>query len=61
MSDRIELALDGDEPLLVASREFERAIAGEVLATRFTIGTADAHAAEAAVDGMALRIALRKA
>jgi isoleucyl-tRNA synthetase len=60
VSDRIELAVDGDDELLAASREHERAIAGEVLATSFTIGTADAHAPQAAVDGMALRIALRK-
>jgi isoleucyl-tRNA synthetase len=61
VSDRIELAVDGDDELLAASREHEQAIAGEVLATRFTIGAADAHAPQAAVDGMALRIALRRA
>ena len=61
VSDRIELAVDGDEPLLEASRAHEAAIAGEVLATSFTIGRADAHAPQAAVDGMALRIALRRA
>ena len=61
VSDRVALALDGDAPLLEASREHEAAIAGEVLATSFTIGDADAHAAEAAVDGMVLRIALRRA
>ena len=61
VTDRIALALDGDEQLLAAVREHEQAIAGEVLATSLSNGEAAAQAAEADIKGRRLRIALRKA
>jgi isoleucyl-tRNA synthetase len=60
VSDRIELALGGDDAILAAAREHEAVIAGEVLATSFTVGDGAA-GATAEVDGHALSIALRKA
>ena len=61
VSDRIALALDGDEEVLAAVREHQDAIAGEVLATSVTAGDAEAGATEAQVEGRPLRIAVRRA
>jgi isoleucyl-tRNA synthetase len=59
ISDRIELALGGDEELLAAAREHESYIAGEVLATSFAFDATDG--AEAKIDGCELRIAIERA
>ena len=62
VSDRIALALDGDEELLAAAREHEATIAGEVLALRGDAGRGRGAARrEATVEGRPLRIAVRKA
>jgi isoleucyl-tRNA synthetase len=63
VSDRISLALDGDEELLVAAREHQDAIAGEVLATSVAIGedAAGDGASAATVEGRELRVAVEKA
>jgi isoleucyl-tRNA synthetase len=60
VSDRIVLAVGGDDPLLAAVREHEAFIAGEVLATavRYDLnGTGE----PATVDGHALRVAVVRA
>jgi isoleucyl-tRNA synthetase len=57
VSDRIELALDGDPPLLAAAREHSGYIARETLAT--TLVFAGLPGVEAVtIDGMALRVAV---
>jgi isoleucyl-tRNA synthetase len=65
ISDRIVLALDGDEQLLAAAREHEEYIAGEVLATEVRYGQPgdpDAAAVEfATIDGLELRIEVARA
>ena len=61
VSDRIELALDGDDELLAAASEHEATIAGETLARSLSTGGADGAASEATVEGRTLRIALRRA
>ena len=60
ITDRIELALAGDDALLEAAREHEGYLANEVLATSVSLG--DAAAGEAAtIDGLELRIAVTRA
>ncbi|MFI5025747.1 MAG: isoleucine--tRNA ligase [Solirubrobacterales bacterium] len=59
ISDRIELALGGDDELLAAAREHEPYIAGEVLAT--SVAYEAAEIAPIRVDGRDLRIALSRA
>jgi isoleucyl-tRNA synthetase len=61
VSDRIDLSLDGDPPLIAAAREHEAVIAREVLASSFSLGSLNGEASQSVIDGMALRIALRKA
>jgi isoleucyl-tRNA synthetase len=61
VSDRIALALDGDDELLAAAREHEQAIATEVLATSVALGEGAAGATEVSVEGRPLRIGVRKA
>ena len=59
ITDRIELALGGDEELLAAAREHEAYLAGEVLA--IVVGDdADGEGAAAQIDGRPLRIAVRR-
>ncbi|MEA2293723.1 MAG: isoleucyl-tRNA synthetase, partial [Solirubrobacteraceae bacterium] len=60
VSDRIVLALAGDEELLAVARDHEQAIAGEVLATSVLVGDgADAAGVtEVSVEGRPLRIAV---
>jgi len=59
ISDRIELALGGDDELLAAAREHESYIAGEVLATAVAYDAAGIAATR--VDGLALQIAVSRA
>jgi isoleucyl-tRNA synthetase len=62
VEDRIELALDGDSTLLDAAREHAAYISGETLATAFDLGAnGDGHSETAEIDGLALRISLRRA
>ena len=56
VSDRIALALGGDEELLAAAREHESYIAGETLATSVDYG-ADGAGEKATIEGRELRIA----
>ena len=56
VSDRIALALGGDEELLAAAREHEAYIAGETLATSVDYG-ADGAGEKATIEGRELRIA----
>jgi isoleucyl-tRNA synthetase len=60
VSDRIVLALGGDEELLEAAREHETYIAGETLATSVDYG-ADGAGEKATIEGRELRIAVSKA
>ncbi len=60
VSDRIALALGGDEELLSAAREHEAYIAGETLATSVDYG-ADGAGEKATIEGRELRIAVSKA
>jgi isoleucyl-tRNA synthetase len=60
VSDRIELALGGDEALLEAAREHESYIAGETLATGVSYSP-DGAGESARIEGRELRIALSKA
>ena len=59
ISDRIALALGGDDDLLAAARAHEPYVAGEVLATSVAYDAADA--AEAKIDGRELRISVTRA
>ena len=64
VEDRIELSLDGDEPLLEAAREHGEYISGETLAISIQLDGASSDAAmdyraSERVDGLALEIALR--
>jgi len=62
ITDRIELALEGDEELLAAAREHEAYLSGEVLATSVAYGSAGGDdAAVERVDGRELRIAVSRA
>ncbi|HXR31349.1 MAG TPA: isoleucine--tRNA ligase [Solirubrobacterales bacterium] len=58
ISDRIELALGGDEELLAAAREHEHYVSGEVLATAVAYDAGDG--AEISIDGRELRIAVSR-
>ncbi len=58
ISDRIALALGGDDDLLAAARAHEPYVAGEVLATSVAYDAADA--AEAKIDGRELRISVSR-
>jgi isoleucyl-tRNA synthetase len=60
VSDRIALALGGDEELLAAAREHEAYIAGETLATSVDYG-ADGAGEKATIEGRELRIAVTRA
>jgi isoleucyl-tRNA synthetase len=60
VSDRIALALGGDEELLSAAREHEDYIAGETLATSVEYGP-DGAGEKATIEGRELRIAVTKA
>jgi isoleucyl-tRNA synthetase len=59
ISDRIDLALGGDDDLLAAARAHERYLAGEVLAT--SIAYAASAGATAKIDGHELTIAVSRA
>jgi isoleucyl-tRNA synthetase len=65
VGDRIALALEGDEELVGAAREWESWIAGEVLAVSVAHdGSGDAGAAgstDITIDGLGLRLAIRLA
>jgi isoleucyl-tRNA synthetase len=58
VTDRIELALGGDDELLRAAREHERYVAGEVLAE--PVGYEAADGTVASIEGRELRIELRR-
>jgi isoleucyl-tRNA synthetase len=60
VSDRIQLALGGDDELLAAAREHEAYIAGETLATSVGYG-ADGAGEKATIEGRELRIGLSRA
>jgi isoleucyl-tRNA synthetase len=60
VSDRISLALGGDDELLEAAREHESYIAGETLATSVDY-RADGAGERATIEGRELRIAVSKA
>jgi isoleucyl-tRNA synthetase len=59
ITDRIELALGGDEDLLAAAREHEPYLKGEVLATSIAYDAGEG--AEAKIDARELRIAVTRA
>jgi isoleucyl-tRNA synthetase len=59
VSDRIQLGLDGDEPVLAAAEAHRDYVAGEVLARELEIGNG-ADGPESVVDGHRLRIAIAK-
>jgi len=59
ISDRIALALGGDEELLAAAQAYEPYIAGEVLATSVAYDAAEA--APVRIDGHDLHIAVSRA
>ena len=59
VSDRITLALDGDERLLAAARAHEPYIAGEVLATKVSYGDLDG-APPVMIDGAPLQIVISR-
>ncbi len=60
VTDRITLALAGDEALLAAARAHEQHLAGETLATSVTYGEA-AGAEPVTIDGLALQITVARA
>jgi isoleucyl-tRNA synthetase len=60
ITDRIELALGGDEEVLAAAQAHESYLAGEVLATEVAYDASDGEAATAAIDGRELRIAISR-
>jgi isoleucyl-tRNA synthetase len=59
VSDRIELALGGDEELLSAARAHEEYVSGETLATSVSYGP-DGTGEKATIEGRELRIALSR-
>ncbi|MDQ1105312.1 isoleucine--tRNA ligase [Nocardioides zeae] len=66
VSDRIVLVLGGDEDVLAALRTHEALVAGETLASSYTVGTgvlpAGAHVADVTVgEGQSVSVALAKA
>jgi isoleucyl-tRNA synthetase len=60
ITDRIELALDGDAELIEAARAHQAYLSGEVLATAVRYDDVEA-GASAEIEGRQLRIALRRA
>ncbi len=61
ITDRIELALDGDDDLLAAARMHQDYVAGEVLATAVAYDAAEGgDAATAKIDGRELRIGVSR-
>jgi isoleucyl-tRNA synthetase len=60
ISDRINLSLDGAEPLLAAAREYQEYIAGETLALSVEYVSLNA-AAPVMIEGLELRIEVRRA
>ncbi len=60
ITDRIELALGGDEQLLVAARAHEEYVSGEVLATSVAYDVTSDTTATTAIDGYELRIGLTR-
>jgi isoleucyl-tRNA synthetase len=61
VSDRIALALGGDDELLAAARAFEEHVAGETLATSVAYDLADGEAETSRVEGLELRVAVSRA
>jgi isoleucyl-tRNA synthetase len=61
VTDRIDLALGGDEGLLDAVRQHEDYLAGEVLASEISFGDGDGDGSAAHIDGRELRISLSRA
>jgi isoleucyl-tRNA synthetase len=61
VTDRINLALGGDEELLHAARQHESYVAGEVLASGISFGDGDGEGSPARIDGRELRISLSRA
>ncbi|HEX6601979.1 MAG TPA: class I tRNA ligase family protein, partial [Solirubrobacterales bacterium] len=61
VTDRIELALAGDQELLDAARQHEPYVAGEVLASEISFGDGDGDGSAAHIDGRELRISLSRA
>ena len=67
VEDRIELSLSGDAALLAAAEAHRDHLAGETLAVELRLGEQDDatagadHREQAAIDGLALLIALRRA
>jgi isoleucyl-tRNA synthetase len=59
ITDRVELALGGDEELIAAAREHERYVAGEVLATAVSYEAPDG--ASATIEGRELTISVTRA
>jgi isoleucyl-tRNA synthetase len=60
VSDRIELALAGDDELLAAARAHERYVTGETLAVTLAYEDRDGSATDATVEGRPLRIAIAR-
>jgi isoleucyl-tRNA synthetase len=68
VEDRIELMLDGDPALLESAREHEGYLSGETLASTLSLGdpgagaqTAMDYREDGTIEGLSLRIALRRA
>jgi isoleucyl-tRNA synthetase len=61
ITDRIALALGGDEELLAAAREHRDYVAGEVLATSLAFDGDESPGASARIDGRELRIGVSRA
>jgi isoleucyl-tRNA synthetase len=61
ITDRIELSLGGDEPLLEAAREHAAYIAGETLALSVSFEEREESTATVSIDGLILSIWLRRA
>jgi len=61
VTDRIDLALGGDEELLDAARQHEDYLAGEVLASEISFGDGDGDGSAAHIDGRELCISLSRA
>jgi isoleucyl-tRNA synthetase len=61
ITDRIELVLDGDPPLLEAAREHQDYVAGETLALSIAFEQREDWTATVSIDGFILSIWLRRA
>ncbi|HLW96726.1 MAG TPA: class I tRNA ligase family protein, partial [Solirubrobacteraceae bacterium] len=61
ITDRIELVLGGDPPLLEAAREHQDYVTGETLATAFAFEEREDWTATVSIDGFILSIWLRRA